>query len=121
MHAVDGEETMKPKMSKKAMLQWSKDRSDVDMTTYNVDLKIEPNFGVPGAIYVSNHYEDEFFLASISVQEIVQFGCRSWIQPAKLNSQTRIFFSNKVTNTSVLVKIDESVSGYAIVESLKAC
>ncbi|KAI3449950.1 hypothetical protein Pfo_006615 [Paulownia fortunei] len=89
-------ETMKPKLSKEAVLHWSNSpKAEAEHHTYRVNLKIDPNFGVPGAIYVCNQYQEEFFLVSISVEGIVHFACRSWIQPAKVDSETRVFFYDK--------------------------
>ncbi|KAG8389015.1 hypothetical protein BUALT_Bualt02G0185400 [Buddleja alternifolia] len=89
-------ETMKPKLSKEAVLEWSK-RIKVGSKpySYEANFKIDPDFGVPGAIYVSNQYQEEFFLMSISVGGIAHFACRSWVQPAKLDSEKRVFFVDK--------------------------
>ncbi|GFP87005.1 linoleate 13s-lipoxygenase 3-1 chloroplastic [Phtheirospermum japonicum] len=92
--------TEKPKLSKEAILLWSsKDfKADSEQNrTYKVSLKIDdPEFGVPGALNVYNHYRKEFFLVSVSIEGIVQFACRSWIQPTKVGSETkRVFFHDK--------------------------
>ncbi|KAK4419554.1 Linoleate 13S-lipoxygenase 3-1, chloroplastic [Sesamum alatum] len=63
--------------------------------TYEVNFKIDPNFGLPGAIYVRSQHRDEFFLMSVTVEKIVRFSCRSWIQPEKAGSEMRLFFSDK--------------------------
>ncbi|PIM98369.1 Linoleate 13S-lipoxygenase [Handroanthus impetiginosus] len=89
-------ETRKPKLSEEAEIQWSKShKSEADHQTYKVNFKIHPKFGVPGAIYVCNQNEEEFFLMSVSVEGIVNFACRSWIQPAKVAFERRIFFCDK--------------------------
>ncbi|KAL3647573.1 hypothetical protein CASFOL_008541 [Castilleja foliolosa] len=93
-------ENEKPKLSKETRLFWSsKDfKADSEQSrTYKVNLKIDdPDFGVPGAVYVFNQYRDEFFLVSVSIEGIVQFACRSWIKPTKVGLETkRIFFHDK--------------------------
>ena len=56
---------------------------------------VDSNFGIPGAITVSNKYQEEF-LESIIFEGFVHFACNSWVHPYKVNNNKRIFFTNKV-------------------------
>ncbi|KAM4100716.1 hypothetical protein ACB094_05G088400 [Castanea mollissima] len=89
--------TMEPKMSKEATLDWSKKKPTIgaERNTYKVEFIVDSDFGVPGAITVSNKYRREFFLESITIEGVVQFACNSWIQAEMVNAKKRIFFSNK--------------------------
>ncbi|XP_027111787.2 linoleate 13S-lipoxygenase 3-1, chloroplastic isoform X1 [Coffea arabica] len=91
--------TREPKLSREAVLNMSYSNGpssgSSDPQTFRVQFTVDHNFGVPGAIMVYNKYEKEFFLVSISVEGFVNFDCKSWIQPQKVNSRPRVFFSNK--------------------------
>ncbi|CAL5411249.1 unnamed protein product [Camellia sinensis] len=88
--------TMEPKLSKEAVLDLSKSlKVGTKQNTYQVEFKVESDFGVPGAITVYNKYPKEFFLVSISFERFVHFACNSWVQPANVHSNKRIFFTNK--------------------------
>lgn len=93
-------ETLERKLSNEAVLDWSKtpqSNTTDDSITYRVEFIVDSNFGVPGAITVSNQYQDEFFLESITFEGFVHFSCNSWVQPHQvINNQKRIFFANKV-------------------------
>ncbi|XP_011080330.1 linoleate 13S-lipoxygenase 3-1, chloroplastic-like [Sesamum indicum] len=89
-------ETKKGKLSEEAVLHWSSSsKAEAEHQTYEVNFKIDPNFGLPGAIYVHSRHQDEFFLMSVSIEGIVHFACRSWIQPVTVDSGTRVFFCDK--------------------------
>ncbi|KAL0419585.1 UNVERIFIED_CONTAM: Linoleate 13S-lipoxygenase 3-1, chloroplastic [Sesamum radiatum] len=86
----DDPETKKAKLSEEAVLHWSSSsKAEAEHRTYEVNFKIDPNFGLPGAIYVHSRHQDEFFLMSVSVEGIVHFACRSWIQPLTVDSESR--------------------------------
>ncbi|KAI3718923.1 hypothetical protein L6452_19808 [Arctium lappa] len=92
--------TMKPKMSKESVKDWSKcttDEKDNDTGcfTFKVELVIDADFGEPGAILVRNNYEEELYLDTISLEGFFHFSCNSWIQPTQTSKQKRIFFANK--------------------------
>ncbi|KAG6403514.1 hypothetical protein SASPL_135737 [Salvia splendens] len=64
---------------------------------YEVEFKVEPDFGAPGAISVKNEHKHKFFLRNISLQgynNIVHFECNSWLYPFHLTKQDRVFFPN---------------------------
>ncbi|BAU03422.1 hypothetical protein VIGAN_UM102700 [Vigna angularis var. angularis] len=87
-----------PKKSNKAALKnWSKKSSvKAERVNYTAEFIVDSDFGVPGAIAVTNKHQREFFLESIVIEGFVSgavpFPCNSWVQGE------RIFFSNKVTN-----------------------
>lgn len=93
---------MKPKLSNEAILDWSKDLNlnliflGAEKSSYEVKFEVDPKFGMPGAITVSNKYEEELYLDSINIEGVVHIACNSWIQPDKDSSEKRIFFSTKV-------------------------
>ncbi|MED6130653.1 hypothetical protein PIB30_002767 [Stylosanthes scabra] len=91
--------TMEAKMSKRAVLDWSRELlfhgDNNERSTHKVEFEIDSNFGFPGAITVTNKYDKEIFLESISIEGFVEISCNSWVQPEKLHPDKRIFFSNK--------------------------
>ncbi|XP_052627332.1 lipoxygenase 3, chloroplastic [Lactuca sativa] len=91
--------SMKPKVSKESALDWSKCTSLKDKGrgcfSFKVKLVIDEDFGEPGAILVRNHYDNELFVETISIEDCFHFSCNSWIQPAHTSKEKRIFFSNK--------------------------
>ncbi|GMJ14160.1 lipoxygenase 3, Arabidopsis thaliana lipoxygenase 3 [Hibiscus trionum] len=89
--------TGKPKVSKEAIIEWSRDLniSADKFITYNVQFLVDTNFGAPGAILVTNRNEKELFLKNVTIEDSLHFDCESWVQPENLQSEKRIFFSNK--------------------------
>lgn len=61
---------------------------------------MDSDFGIPGAITLTNKHQQEFFMESITIEGFacgpVHFPCNSWVQPRKDHPGKRIFFSNKV-------------------------
>ena len=58
--------------------------------------------GIPGAFYIKNFMQTEFFLLTLTLEDIpnhanlkIHFVCNSWIYNAKNYKTDRIFFSNK--------------------------
>ncbi|XP_050285261.1 linoleate 13S-lipoxygenase 3-1, chloroplastic-like [Quercus robur] len=93
--------TKAPKKSNEAVLKdWSK-KSNVkaERVNYIAEFMVNSNFGVPGAITVSNKHQMEFFLETITIEGFacgpVHFPCNSWVQSSKDHSGKRIFFTNK--------------------------
>ena len=59
------------------------------------------HMGIPGALYVENFRQDEFFLQSmhltdVATNENIDFMCNSWIYNTEKYDTPRIFFTNKV-------------------------
>jgi lipoxygenase len=95
-------ESKEPKRSKPAALRdWSKKSNlKAERVHYTAEFTVDSNFGVPGAITVSNKHQQEFFMESITIEGFacgpVHFPCNSWIQSKKDHPGKRILFSNKV-------------------------
>ncbi|KAK7357488.1 hypothetical protein VNO80_16776 [Phaseolus coccineus] len=56
--------------------------------------------GVPGAFIIRNHHKSQFYLKTVSIEDIpghgpVNFVCNSWVYPAHRYTHDRVFFSNK--------------------------
>ncbi|KAG2395137.1 linoleate 9S-lipoxygenase [Vigna angularis] len=57
--------------------------------------------GTPGAFLIRNHHHTEFYLKSMTLENVpghgvIHFNCNSWVYPAHKYKKDRIFFSNKV-------------------------
>ncbi|MBA0858247.1 hypothetical protein Goshw_023363 [Gossypium schwendimanii] len=88
-----------PKLSKEAKIYWSINPKTKggNKISHEVEFVVDANFGVPGAIIVTNKYKKEFYLESIvAIEGLVHFACNSWVQPHGFHAHKRIFFSNKV-------------------------
>ncbi|XP_050274138.1 probable linoleate 9S-lipoxygenase 5 [Quercus robur] len=64
--------------------------------TFDWDNEME----VPGAILIRNNHHSEFYLNSITLEDVpgqgrIHFPCNSWVYPADKYKKDRIFFSNK--------------------------
>ena len=73
------------------------DRQDA----FNVYFEWDESFGIPGAFYIKNFMQSEFFLVSLTLEDIpnhgtIHFVCNSWVYNAKCYKRDRIFFVNKV-------------------------
>lgn len=100
-------ESKGPHKSKPAVLKdWSKKSNlKTERVNYIAEFVVDSNFGVPGAITVTNKHQQEFFLESITIEGFacgaVHFPCNSWVQSKKNHPDSRIFFSNQVSSWSV--------------------
>ncbi|XP_061360233.1 uncharacterized protein LOC133304241 [Gastrolobium bilobum] len=59
----------------------------------------DSDFGIPGAFYIKNFMQDEFFIVSVTLEDIpnhgtIYFVCNSWVYNAKYYKKERIFFDN---------------------------
>ncbi|GKC29835.1 linoleate 13S-lipoxygenase 3-1, chloroplastic [Tanacetum coccineum] len=94
--------TRAPKKSKEAVLKdWSqKANLKSEKVNYTSDILVESDFGVPGAITITNKHQKEFYLESITIEGFacgpVYFPCNSWVQSVNDHAEPRIFFSNQV-------------------------
>jgi hypothetical protein len=62
--------------------------------------------GVPGAVVVKNNHAAEFFLKTITLDDVpgrgaVTFVANSWVYPAGKYRYNRVFFSNDVSPFSI--------------------
>ncbi|XP_031262038.1 linoleate 13S-lipoxygenase 3-1, chloroplastic-like [Pistacia vera] len=93
--------TKGPKRSREAVLKdWSK-KSNIkaERVHYTADFTLDSDFGMPGAITVTNKHQKEFFLETITIEGFacgpVHFHCNSWVQSNKDHPGKRIFFTNQ--------------------------
>jgi linoleate 9S-lipoxygenase len=61
----------------------------------------EEQKGIPGAFLIINNHRSEFYLKSLTLQDVpghgrIHFVCNSWVYPADKYKYDRVFFSNKV-------------------------
>lgn len=95
--------TGKGKLSEKAYLKHGKStkQQGTEITTYEIKVHVEPEFGIPGAFLMTNQHRRKFFLESMTLEiqdkQIIHFDCRSWVYPIKKTKSERLFFSNAVS------------------------
>lgn len=68
---------------------------------FQLHFEWDSDMGIPGAFYVENFMQGEFFLVSLTLEDIpnhgsIHFVCNSWIYNSKKYKTDRIFFANKV-------------------------
>ncbi|OIW11831.1 hypothetical protein TanjilG_14643 [Lupinus angustifolius] len=66
---------------------------------FTIHFEFDSNFGIPGAFYIQNYMTDEFFLVSLTLEDIpnqgtIHFACNSWVYNFKKYQHDRIFFAN---------------------------
>jgi len=78
---------------------------------YDIHFEWDANFGIPGAFYIRNYTYDEFFLVSVTLEDIpnhgtIHFVCNSWVYNFKdYDKKDRIFFANKVSVAPLFIYI----------------
>ncbi|RYQ88949.1 hypothetical protein Ahy_B09g095845 isoform K [Arachis hypogaea] len=69
-------------------------------SAFDIHFEWDTDMGVPGAFYIENFMQVEFYLVSLTLEDVpnqgtIQFPCNSWVYNSKLYKSDRIFFSNK--------------------------
>uniref|UniRef100_A0A0R0IXL0 Lipoxygenase n=1 Tax=Glycine max TaxID=3847 RepID=A0A0R0IXL0_SOYBN len=69
-------------------------------SAFNVHFEWDSDMGIPGAFYIENFKQVEFFLVSLTLEDIpnhgsIHFLCNSWVYNSKKYKSGRIFFANK--------------------------
>ncbi|CAL5195682.1 unnamed protein product [Lathyrus oleraceus] len=69
-------------------------------TAFNILFEWDHNMGIPGAFYIENFKQDEFFLVSLTLEDVPKHGnlnfvCNSWVYNVEKYKTERIFFTNK--------------------------
>ncbi|KAL6188766.1 hypothetical protein ACLB2K_040157 [Fragaria x ananassa] len=69
-------------------------------TAFSASIDWDESMGVPGALMITNHHHSQFYLKTITLDDVpghgrVHFVCNSWVYPAHRYKYNRIFFSNK--------------------------
>ncbi|KAE9616206.1 hypothetical protein Lal_00017471 [Lupinus albus] len=67
---------------------------------FNIHFEWDSDFGIPGAFYIQNFTQSEFFLVSFTLEDVpnqgtIHFLCNSWVYNKKKYDTDRIFFANK--------------------------
>ncbi|KAL1339390.1 hypothetical protein AAHE18_U032900 [Arachis hypogaea] len=69
-------------------------------SAFDIHFEWDTDMGVPGAFYIENFMQVEFYLVSLTLEDVpnqgtIHFPCNSWVYNSKLYKSDRIFFSNK--------------------------
>ncbi|CAJ2631629.1 unnamed protein product [Trifolium pratense] len=95
---------MKGKVGKVAYLEdWSTTITPsllAGESTYNITFEWDEEIGTPGAFLIKNNHHSEFYLKSLTLENVpghgvIHFICNSWVYPSHKYQKDRIFFSNK--------------------------
>ncbi|MCH79456.1 lipoxygenase [Trifolium medium] len=104
---VDG--TGKGKVGKKAFLEGLLNSIPTlgdKQSTFRIHFEWHNHdMGIPGAFYVENFMPHEFFLVSLSLEDVpnhgtINFVCNSWVYNTQKYKTDRIFFANKTYRPS---------------------
>ncbi|KAL0348840.1 UNVERIFIED_CONTAM: Linoleate 9S-lipoxygenase 5 [Sesamum angustifolium] len=68
--------------------------------TFDVSFTWDESLGVPGAFLVRNHHHSQFYLKTLTLEDVpghgqVHFVCNSWVYPTHRYKYDRVFFTNK--------------------------
>nr|AAY87057.1 13-lipoxygenase [Arachis hypogaea] len=69
-------------------------------SAFSIHFEWDDSMGIPGAFYIKNYMQVEFFLKTLTLEDVpnqgtIHFVCNSWVYNSKLYKSPRIFFSNK--------------------------
>ncbi|KAL2337926.1 hypothetical protein Fmac_012372 [Flemingia macrophylla] len=69
-------------------------------SAFDIHFEWDSDMGIPGAFYIENFMQLEFYLVSLTLEDVpnqgtIHFECNSWVYNAKMYNSTRIFFANK--------------------------
>ncbi|KAM7478131.1 hypothetical protein LguiA_026344 [Lonicera macranthoides] len=69
-------------------------------SVYNVTFDYEEEIGIPGAFMVKNLNPSEFYLKSLTLEDVpghgrLHFVCNSWVYPVDKYKTDRVFFTNQ--------------------------
>ncbi|BAT98352.1 hypothetical protein LR48_Vigan346s002500 [Vigna angularis] len=67
---------------------------------FDIHFEWDSDMGIPGAFLIQNHMQLEFFLVSLTLEDIpnhgtMHFSCNSWLYNYKNYEKDRIFFANE--------------------------
>ncbi|XP_058738567.1 probable linoleate 9S-lipoxygenase 5 [Vicia villosa] len=96
---------MKGKLGKPAYLEdWITTNTSLTAgeSTFKVTFDSDDvdDIGTPGAFLIKNNHHSEFYLKSLTLenvpgQGVIHFICNSWVYPAQKYQKDRVFFANK--------------------------
>ncbi|KAF5782039.1 putative linoleate 13S-lipoxygenase [Helianthus annuus] len=95
--------SLRGKVGKPAMLEdWITTFAPLTVgeSSYKVSFEWDEEMQVPGAFLVQNNHHSEFYLKTLTLEDVpghgqVHFVCNSWVYPAKRYKKGRVFFTNK--------------------------
>ncbi|MCL7029019.1 hypothetical protein MKW94_013693 [Papaver nudicaule] len=98
----DPENEMRGKLGKEAYIEhWISTITSAaaGSSAFGVKFEWDESIGVPGAFIVRNHHHSEFYLKSLTLEDVpgtgrVHFVCNSWVYPVNRYKYDRIFFAN---------------------------
>lgn len=69
---------------------------------YDVNFEWKLDDGTPGAFYIKNFMQNEFYLKTVTLEDVpgqgtIHFVCNSWVYNSKKYKTDRIFFANHVS------------------------
>ncbi|MED6166131.1 Lox4p, partial [Stylosanthes scabra] len=69
-------------------------------SAFKVTFDWDEDIGIPGAFLIRNNHHSEFYLRSLTLENVpghgdIHFICNSWVYPSDKYEKDRIFFSNK--------------------------
>ena len=104
LHLVFTDNKVHGKHGKPAILEnWtSKTPKTVSDATFDVSFDWDKESdGVPGAFIIKNNHHHEFYLKTLTLEDVpghgrVHFICYSWVYPATFHKKDRVFFTNQV-------------------------
>ncbi|XP_061370324.1 linoleate 9S-lipoxygenase-like [Gastrolobium bilobum] len=69
-------------------------------SAFDIRFEWDTDMGIPGAFYIDNFMQGEFFLVSLTLEDVpnqgtIHFVCNSWVYNSKKYQSDRIFFANK--------------------------
>ncbi|KAF5184636.1 Lipoxygenase [Thalictrum thalictroides] len=85
-------------------------------TAFDVTFDWDESEGVPGAFIIKNYHHSQFYLKSLTLEDVpqagrIQFICNSWVYPTHYYNYDRVFFTNQTylpsTTPKTLVKYRE--------------
>jgi len=70
-------------------------------SAFKVTFDWDEEIGVPGAFLIRNNHHSEFYLKTVTLEDVpgqgrVHFVCNSWIYPTTRYNYDRVFFTNQV-------------------------
>uniref|UniRef100_A0A803NE81 Lipoxygenase n=1 Tax=Chenopodium quinoa TaxID=63459 RepID=A0A803NE81_CHEQI len=73
---------------------------EVEFAKYVAYIEIKPGFGKVGAVQVENEHRTEMHVIDIVLERFPEMSqqtisCNSWVHPKSVNSESRVFFTNK--------------------------
>ncbi|KAF6162785.1 hypothetical protein GIB67_029054 [Kingdonia uniflora] len=101
---ADPENAMRGRLSQAVYLEkWIKTGTSavvVGESVFKLTFEWDADVGVPGAFIIKNFHNSEFYLKSLTLNEVpgtgkIHFVCDSWIYPAHRYKYNRIFFANQ--------------------------